>query len=62
MLDETECSPDRGWKHRLTSLQLFRHFNWALVNPEKPWRLFNSNGIFVINDLWVQVTPREVRN
>ena len=26
MLDETECSPDRGWKHRLTSLQLFRHF------------------------------------
>ncbi|KAL2266725.1 hypothetical protein VTJ83DRAFT_6077 [Remersonia thermophila] len=41
--------------------ELFRRFNWAVVNPPKPWRLFNSNGIFVINDLWVQVTAREVK-
>ncbi|KAL2193783.1 cytochrome P450 [Corynascus similis CBS 632.67] len=42
-----------------TLFELFRYFDWAIAHPSKPWEIFNTLGIFVINDMWVQVTPRE---
>jgi hypothetical protein len=42
----------------LTRSQLFRYFDWAIGDPSKPWDTFNTLGIFVINDMWVQVTAR----
>lgn len=36
-----------------------RHFDWALDNPAKPWEAINTLGLFIINDMWVQVTERK---
>lgn len=42
----------------LTNTQAFRYFDWAIANPPSPWDIFNTFGIFVINNQWVQVTAR----
>lgn len=44
----------------LTSLvtQLLRNFEMALINPERPWNSHNCMGLFLISDMWVQVTER----
>ncbi|KAH6847692.1 cytochrome P450 [Chaetomium sp. MPI-CAGE-AT-0009] len=41
-----------------TFFELFRYFDWAIAHPAKPWDIMNTMGIFVINDMWVQVTAR----
>lgn len=41
-------------------LQLTRNFDMALMNPAKPWYARNSLGLWVITDMWVQVTEREI--
>ncbi|KAK3293022.1 cytochrome P450 [Chaetomium fimeti] len=41
-----------------TFFELFRYFDWAIAHPDKPWDIMNTMGIFVINDMWVQVTAR----
>ncbi|KAK4099124.1 cytochrome P450 [Parathielavia hyrcaniae] len=38
--------------------ELFRYFDWAIVNPVKPWDAMNTLGLFVINDFLVQVSAR----
>lgn len=38
--------------------ELLRHFDWGLVNPEKPWKNANYTGLRAITDLWVQVQER----
>ncbi|KAK3312839.1 cytochrome P450 [Apodospora peruviana] len=38
--------------------ELVRNFDWALQDPTKPWDAWNSLGLFIINDMWVQVTGR----
>ncbi|KAM7198208.1 Pisatin demethylase [Naviculisporaceae sp. PSN 640] len=39
--------------------ELMRNFDWALNNPTEPWKATNTLGLFVIQDLWVQVTERK---
>ncbi|KAJ4291335.1 hypothetical protein N0V88_006343 [Collariella sp. IMI 366227] len=43
-----------------TVFELFRHFDWAIAYPAKPWDIFNAFGLFLISDMWVQVTARGV--
>ncbi|KAF2269652.1 cytochrome P450 [Lojkania enalia] len=43
-----------------TIFELLRHFDWALAFPEKPWISKNYMGIFVQEEMWVQVTERSV--
>ncbi|KAF2133154.1 cytochrome P450 [Dothidotthia symphoricarpi CBS 119687] len=38
--------------------ELFRHFDFTLVNPHEPWQAFNSLGLWEIRDMWVNVTLR----
>ncbi|KAK5661866.1 hypothetical protein OQA88_9974 [Cercophora sp. LCS_1] len=42
-----------------TIFEVIRHFDLASVNPSNPWRTQSPLGLFVINDMWVQVTARE---
>lgn len=42
----------------LTCLQFMRHFDWALAQPDNPWRSTNYNGIWVQEQMWVLVTER----
>ncbi|KNG80951.1 cytochrome P450 monooxygenase [Aspergillus nomiae NRRL 13137] len=42
-----------------TIFEALRNFDWALVNPEQPWRRRNVNGLFAVTDMWVTVTARE---
>jgi cytochrome P450 len=39
--------------------ELFRNFDFALINPEKPWTKINIMGLFAISDMWVQITERQ---
>ncbi|KAM7221203.1 Pisatin demethylase [Rhypophila decipiens] len=39
--------------------ELMRNFDWALNKPTRPWEAINTMGLFVIKDLWVQVTERK---
>jgi cytochrome P450 len=39
--------------------ELFRRFDFALLEPARPWETFNSMGLWEIRDLWVGVTERE---
>ncbi|KAK4225456.1 cytochrome P450 [Podospora fimiseda] len=39
--------------------ELFRSFDWALARPFKPWEIHNTFGLFLINDMPVQITARE---
>ncbi|KAK4155663.1 cytochrome P450 [Chaetomidium leptoderma] len=41
-----------------TVFELFRHFDWSVAHPATPWKIMNSLGLFIINDMWVQVTSR----
>lgn len=43
----------------LMILQFMRNFDWALVQPENPWKSINYNGIWVQEHMWVVVTERE---
>ena len=46
----------------LTSeVKALRNFDWALVNPEKPWSRKNFNGLFAVSDMWVTATERASR-
>ncbi|KAF6824305.1 pisatin demethylase [Colletotrichum musicola] len=38
--------------------ELLRNFEMALINPERPWNSHNCMGLFMIKDMWVQVTER----
>ncbi|KAH6623362.1 cytochrome P450 [Chaetomium tenue] len=69
MLKVNELTFGHGWWQCLgknvaqmelnkTLFELFRHFDWAIAHPAKPWDALNVIGIFVINDMWVQVTAR----
>jgi cytochrome P450 len=40
-------------------VKLFRRFDFSLVNPLKPIRSFNRNGLFVQSDMWVRISRRE---
>lgn len=42
----------------LTCLQFMRHFDWAIAQPDNPWRSTNYNGIWVQEQMWVLVTER----
>ncbi|KAK5994305.1 Cytochrome P450 monooxygenase lolP1 [Cladobotryum mycophilum] len=41
-----------------TVFEMMRNFDLALQNPRRPWKTRNVVGIFVIEDLWVQVRDR----
>ncbi|KAI0429669.1 cytochrome protein [Xylaria sp. FL1042] len=38
--------------------ELFRNFDWTLINPEKPWKHEVLTGLHSISDMWVQVDER----
>lgn len=38
--------------------ELFRHFDFALTNPAKPWQVLNSLGLLEISEMWTDVTLR----
>lgn len=42
----------------MSVLQLFREFDFQLLNPGKPWseELFNT---FVVSDMWMRVSTRQ---
>jgi cytochrome P450 len=42
-----------------TIFELLRHFDFALTNPHKPWTIFNTLGLFAIENMWVDVTERK---
>jgi cytochrome P450 len=39
--------------------ELFRQFDFAVVDPREPWKTFNCLGLWEISDFWVGVTARE---
>jgi hypothetical protein len=49
-----------GWWQTLIqgALQLVRHFDFALVDPAKPWNCRNI-GIFQQKEMWMTVTRRQ---
>lgn len=42
----------------LTKLQLLRRFDFAVVNPVRPWKSVNV-GIFLQSEFWVTAMRRE---
>ncbi|KAI0103839.1 cytochrome P450 [Nemania sp. FL0031] len=38
--------------------ELFRNFDWTIVNPEKPWKTANRIGLHVTHDMWVRAEER----
>lgn len=38
--------------------ELFRYFDLALADPARPWRTFDTMGLWQIDDMWVDVTLR----
>ncbi|KAJ2996539.1 hypothetical protein NUW58_g941 [Xylaria curta] len=43
----------------IVTFELFRNFEWTLVNPEKPWKDLNLFGLHSTSDMWVQVEERK---
>ncbi|KAK2012105.1 cytochrome P450 [Colletotrichum eremochloae] len=43
-----------------TIFEIFRHFELAPIDPARPWKARNCMGLFVISDMWVEVTERKV--
>ena len=43
---------------RKAVFELLRNFDFALINPEKPWTKIDTMGLFAIGEMWVQVTKR----
>jgi len=41
-----------------TIFEVFRHFDLAPIHPPSPWKTKTPLGLFVISDMWVQVTAR----
>ncbi|KAF2661227.1 cytochrome P450 monooxygenase-like protein [Lophiostoma macrostomum CBS 122681] len=41
-----------------TIFELLRNFDLALTNPDRPWTIFNTMGLFAIGDMWVDVSER----
>jgi len=41
-----------------TIFEVLRNFDLAVVNPSQPWKTKSPLGLFVINDMWVQVSKR----
>ncbi|KAK3368375.1 pisatin demethylase [Podospora didyma] len=37
--------------------ELFRRFDFAILNPEKPWKSFNA-GMFMTSEFWLTAYPR----
>ncbi|TDZ49638.1 Cytochrome P450 monooxygenase lolP1 [Colletotrichum trifolii] len=44
-----------------TIFELLRNFDLAPIDPAKPWKAHDAMGLFVISDMWVQVTERAQR-
>lgn len=40
--------------------ELFRHFDFQIVNPARPWKSVNA-GLWIQSEMWVKVTEREVK-
>ncbi|KAI8945976.1 cytochrome P450 [Xylaria longipes] len=40
------------------TFEIFRNFDWTLVNPETPWKDANLMGLHSITDMWVLVEER----
>jgi hypothetical protein len=40
-------------------VKLFRRFDFSLVDPLKPIRSLNRNGLFVQSDMWLRISQRE---
>ncbi|KAI0903056.1 hypothetical protein F4823DRAFT_620123 [Ustulina deusta] len=40
-------------------VELLRHFNFEVVNPERPWERLDVT-LWVVSDCWVRVTERVV--
>ncbi|KAH7401054.1 cytochrome P450 monooxygenase-like protein [Phaeosphaeria sp. MPI-PUGE-AT-0046c] len=38
--------------------ELFRYFDFALSDPARPWKTFDTMGLWQIEDMWVDVTLR----
>lgn len=38
--------------------ELFRYFDFALADPARPWKTFDTMGLWQIEDMWVDVTLR----
>lgn len=38
--------------------ELFRYFDFALSDPARPWKTFDTLGLWQIEDMWVDVTLR----
>ncbi|PHH83074.1 hypothetical protein CDD83_3068 [Cordyceps sp. RAO-2017] len=42
-----------------TIFELMRAFDMTLIHPARPWKARNCMGLFIISDMWVQVTERQ---
>ncbi|KZL73725.1 cytochrome P450 [Colletotrichum tofieldiae] len=42
-----------------TIFEILRNFDLAPIDPARPWKAWNCMGLFVISDMWVQVTERK---
>ncbi|KAI1423568.1 cytochrome protein [Xylaria sp. FL1777] len=42
----------------LVVFELFRNFDWTIVNPEKPWKHSVLAGLNLVSDMWVRVEER----
>lgn len=38
--------------------ELVRHFEWGVLRPDEPLRMWNVNGLFCVRDFWVSVEER----
>ncbi|KAJ3557267.1 hypothetical protein NPX13_g9964 [Xylaria arbuscula] len=43
----------------VVTFELFRHFDWSIVNPEKPWKHTLLMGLHAVSDMWVHVEERK---
>ncbi|KAK0624949.1 cytochrome P450 [Bombardia bombarda] len=34
--------------------ELLRNFDFALIDPKKPWKMRNANGVFLIEQMWAR--------
>ncbi|OAL49101.1 benzoate 4-monooxygenase cytochrome-like protein P450 [Pyrenochaeta sp. DS3sAY3a] len=41
------------------TFEFLRNFDWAIANPEDPWRSKNYMGLFLQDEMWVIVTERD---
>ena len=53
------CSCSHVVLSEANDIKLFRRFDISLVNPWKPIRSLQRNGLFVQSDMWVRILQRE---